>query len=88
MRFERSAKNAGLLQAFLCSLRTRKDTLCQQRKNRRIEACGAFGVAPYRADGTLNCENVIYAMRTMAENGVSDKVIVHSKFDSFILKSF
>ena len=50
-----------------------------------IEACGAFGVAPYRADGTLNCENVIYAMRTMAENGVSDKVIVHSKFDSFIL---
>ncbi len=58
---------------------------CDYAIMNEIESCGIFNLPAYRSDGTLNKENVKFAMRSMAENGVGEKVIIHSKFISFIL---
>jgi sugar/nucleoside kinase (ribokinase family) len=44
-----------------------------------VESCAIFGLDPRKEDGSLHLENVQTAMKKMAECGVSDKVIVHSK---------
>ena len=50
-----------------------------------IESCGAFGLSPRNADGSLNVEAIREAMTRMAEVGVKEKVIVHSKEAGFCL---
>ena len=49
------------------------------------ECCRIFGAEPYDEDGNIITENVKKVMLDMADLGVSDKVIVHSKKISFIL---
>lgn len=44
-----------------------------------VESCAIFGLNPRKEDDSLHLENVKEAMRKMAECGVCDKVIVHSK---------
>lgn len=44
-----------------------------------IESCAPFGLDPRCADGKLNMDAVRTAMLRMAESGVQEKVIVHSK---------
>lgn len=44
-----------------------------------IESCATFGIEPYDKNGKLDIENVKTAMIKMAESGVKDKVIIHSK---------
>ena len=44
-----------------------------------VESCAIFGLAPRKEDGSIHLENVKTAMIKMAECGVSDKVIIHSK---------
>lgn len=50
-----------------------------------IESCTTFGIEPRDAEGKLLIENIHLAMKKMAECGVSDKVIVHSKEAGFLL---
>lgn len=50
-----------------------------------IECCTVWNLNPRRADGSLDENNIKTAMRKLAESGVSDKVIIHSKEKSFIL---
>ncbi len=44
-----------------------------------VESCAIWGLDPRKADGSLHLENVKTAMVKMAESGVCDKVVVHSK---------
>ncbi len=50
-----------------------------------LEACTVWSLDPRLSDGSINRDNVILAMRKMAEAGVSDKVVVHSREASFSL---
>ena len=50
-----------------------------------IECCSIWGLEARTADGALNRENIEAAMCRMAESGVRDKVIVHSKEACFVL---
>ena len=50
-----------------------------------IESCGIFGLSPRNEDGSLNEKAVQEAMRRMAEVGVKEKIIVHSKEAGFCL---
>ena len=58
---------------------------CNYAIMNELEACEIFNLSAYREDETINKDNVKFAMRSMAEAGVSEKVIVHSKYVSFIL---
>ena len=58
---------------------------CNYAIMNELEACEIFGIPAYRNDGTINNDNVVFAMRSMAQAGVAEKVIVHSKLVSFIL---
>ena len=44
-----------------------------------IECCGIWGLEPYTADGKLNIENIKKAIELTAAEGVSEKIVVHSK---------
>lgn len=44
-----------------------------------IESCGIWNLEPRKADGSLQLQTVKEAMNRMAESGVKEKVIVHSK---------
>lgn len=44
-----------------------------------IESCATFGIEPYDRNGKLDISAVKTAMTKMAESGVKDKVIIHSK---------
>ena len=50
-----------------------------------IECCNFWKINPRLSDGTLNRLNIRVAMQKMAECGVKDKVIIHSKEISFVL---
>lgn len=50
-----------------------------------IECCNVWNMSAYTEDGTLNRKNIKAAMIKMAESGVSEKVIIHSKEYSFLL---
>lgn len=50
-----------------------------------IESCTTFNLEPRDEDGKLLINNIHLAMSKMAECGVKDKVIVHSKEAGFIL---
>ena len=58
---------------------------CNYAIMNEIEACSIFDLSAYKTDGSINRENVRFAMRSMAQKGVSDKIIIHSKKLSFIL---
>lgn len=44
-----------------------------------IESCAVWGLSPRNEDGTPNVANIRRTMEMMAEHGVKEKVIVHSK---------
>lgn len=48
-----------------------------------VEACATFGLEPYDAKENLLEDNIKDAMIKMAESGVNDKVIIHTKTVSF-----
>ena len=48
-----------------------------------VEACATFGLEPYDAKENLLEDNIKDAMIKMAESGVKDKVIIHTKTVSF-----
>ncbi len=50
-----------------------------------IEACNIFNIEAYNKDGKILKENIKTAMTKMAECGVREKIIIHSKEISFIL---
>ncbi|MBQ7916560.1 MAG: helix-turn-helix domain-containing protein [Firmicutes bacterium] len=50
-----------------------------------IESCSITGLSPRHEDGTLHVENIRETMEFMAQAGVEDKVIVHSKEAGFCL---
>jgi len=50
-----------------------------------IECCGIWGLAPYRADGSLDVDNVRTAMEKTAACGVRERVVVHCKPAGFCL---
>jgi len=50
-----------------------------------IECCNIFELAAYDSQGNLDKENIKAAMRQMAQCGVSEKIVIHSKRISFIL---
>lgn len=53
-----------------------------------IECCNIWKLDAYTEDGKLNRENIKLAMKRMAETGIRDKVISHSKKVSFVLKEW
>ncbi len=50
-----------------------------------IESCAIWGLSPRKADGTLDKDNIHRTMKLMAEHGVKEKIIVHSKEAGFCL---
>lgn len=50
-----------------------------------IECCNVWNLSAYTESGELNRENIKKAMKLMAEEGVSEKIIIHSKKVSFAL---
>ena len=50
-----------------------------------IECCNIFKLKAYDAQGNLDKEAVKAAMQKMAQCGVSDKIVIHSKRVSFLL---
>ncbi len=58
---------------------------CNYAIMNEIECCNVWKLDAYTEDGTLNGDNIKLAMKKMAEAGVSDKVIIHSKKVSFVL---
>ncbi len=57
---------------------------CNYAIMNEIEGCRIFGLDAYTADGALDISNIRLAMKKMAECGVGDKVILHSKERSFV----
>ncbi len=49
------------------------------------ECCTTWGLSAYDAEGRLLRENIRYAMSSMMEAGVRDRVIVHCKETGFIM---
>lgn len=58
---------------------------CDYAIMNELECCNTWGVDAYNSDGSINYENVEFAMRKIANVGVADKVVVHSKKISFLL---
>lgn len=58
---------------------------CNYAIMNELEGCTALKLEAYNPDGSLCKENIRLAMKKMAECGVKDKVIIHSKACSFIL---
>ena len=52
-----------------------------------LECCAIWGLDAYRADGTLDKENVRLAMEKTVAAGVRDLVVVHCKETSFALNA-
>ena len=50
-----------------------------------IESCRIWNMEAYNSDGSISRENIKTVMCKMADEGVKDKVIVHSKKVSFML---
>lgn len=50
-----------------------------------IESCAIWGLDPRNEDGSVNIDNIRRTMEMMAQSGVRDKVIVHSKEAGFCL---
>ena len=50
-----------------------------------IECCGIWGVEAYNQNGELDISNIRLCMKKMAQEGVRDKVVVHSKDESLVL---
>ena len=50
-----------------------------------IECCNIFELKAYDSQGNLNKENIKAAMRQMAQCGVGEKVVIHSKRISLLL---
>ena len=50
-----------------------------------LECCRTWELEPYNPDGGMNKDNVRAAMEKMAQQGVREKIIVHSKETSFLL---
>ncbi len=57
---------------------------CNYAIMNEIEGCRIFGLDAYHNDGSLNISNIRLAMTKIAECGVKDKVILHSKERSFV----
>ena len=57
---------------------------CDYAIMNEIEACAIWGLEPY-VDGRMQPENIRTAMEKMAEAGVREKVIIHSKGMGFCL---
>jgi len=58
---------------------------CNYAIMNEIEGCTVFGLDAYTSDGALHIQNIRTAMEKMAECGVKNKVILHSKTMSFVL---
>lgn len=58
---------------------------CNYAIMNELEACTAWKLEAYNADGTLSVENIKTAMTNMINSGVSDKAIVHCKTRSFVM---
>jgi len=58
---------------------------CNYAIMNEIECCNVWKLDSYAEDGKLNKDNIKIAMKKMAEVGVKDKVIIHSKKVSFSL---
>lgn len=58
---------------------------CDYAIMNELECCNTWSVDAYNSDGSVNYENIEYAMRKTADAGVGDKVVVHSKKISFLL---
>ena len=58
---------------------------CNYAIMNEIECCNVWKLEAYKPDGRIYKENIKLAMKKMAEAGVRDKVIVHSKKMSFVL---
>ena len=50
-----------------------------------IECCKIWNTEAYKADGSLNKDELIAAMKKTVQAGVGDKLIVHSKATSFVM---
>lgn len=50
-----------------------------------LEACNIFGIEPYDENGNIIKENIKTAMLKIAECGVKEKIVIHSKAISFAL---
>lgn len=69
-----SSSDGGFAEKMIPALR-----FCHYVIVNEIESCSIFGLNPRRADGSLHLEHIELAARKMAECGVKDKVIIHSK---------
>lgn len=58
---------------------------CNYAIMNEIECCNVWGMEAYTEDGILSRDNIRLAMKKMAQAGVVDKVIIHSKQVSFAL---
>lgn len=52
-----------------------------------VECCTVWGIDPRRADGSLDHEAVLQAMRRTVDAGVRDRVIVHAKECCFAMNA-
>lgn len=52
-----------------------------------IESCAIWGLSPYKADGSIDADNIRTTMEKMAQCGVREKVIIHCKEAGFCLDS-
>lgn len=50
-----------------------------------IECCNIWNLQAYKADGSIDKETIMLAMQKMADCGVKDKVVIHSKEMGFCL---
>ena len=58
---------------------------CDYAFMNEIECCSVEGVEPRKEDGSLHIENIKNTMRKMADYGVKEKIIVHSKERAIVL---
>lgn len=49
-----------------------------------IECCKIWNMEPYLPDGAINRDAIKQATKKMADAGVSDKIVIHSKETSFV----
>ncbi|MBQ8401737.1 MAG: carbohydrate kinase family protein, partial [Clostridia bacterium] len=58
---------------------------CDYAIMNEIEGCGVSGLAPRKADGSIDADNMRSTMQMMLDMGVRDRVILHSKEAGFML---
>ncbi|MBR3932933.1 MAG: hypothetical protein IKJ68_03365 [Clostridia bacterium] len=58
---------------------------CQNILALDTECCKIWNTEAYKADGSLNKDELILAMKKTVQSGVGDKLIVHSKAVSFVM---